>query len=235
MTQRIDCADGERRAQAVASAFAAVRRGDLVMIPTESVYALATDAFSMRGVAALREAKGYDGDVPLPIMVGSRSTIAGIASRVSDDARSLMEAFWPGPLTLLLTPQPTLAWDHPEGAPLTVRMPMHPVALALLAETGPLVVTSANLPGLSAPTTVDDALSQVGDAAALALDAGPLALDPASPALDAAPLMGNVGLPSSVVDTTVNPPRIVRTGALDAQTLRRHVPRVLAEEEPPTA
>jgi len=74
MTQRIDCADGERRAQAVASAFAAVRRGDLVMIPTESVYALATDAFSMRGVAALREAKGYDGDVPLPIMVGSRST-----------------------------------------------------------------------------------------------------------------------------------------------------------------
>ena len=228
MTQRIDCADGERRAQAVASAFAAVRRGDLVMIPTESVYALATDAFSMRGVAALREAKGYDAEVPLPIMVGSRSTIAGIASRVSDDARSLMEAFWPGPLTLLLTPQPTLAWDHPEGAPLTVRMPMHPVALALLAATGPLVVTSANLPGLSAPTTVDDALSQVGDAAALALDAGPLALDPAS-------LMGNVGLPSSVVDTTVNPPRIVRTGALDAQTLRRHVPRVLAEEEPPTA
>ncbi|MCF8558130.1 MAG: threonylcarbamoyl-AMP synthase [Candidatus Nanopelagicales bacterium] len=228
MTQRIDCADGERRAQAVASAFAAVRRGDLVMIPTESVYALATDAFSMRGVAALREAKGYDADVPLPIMVGSRSTIAGIASRVSDDARSLMEAFWPGPLTLLLTPQPTLAWDHPEGAPLTVRMPMHPVALALLAATGPLVVTSANLPGLSAPTTVDDALSQVGDAAALALDAGPLALDPT-------PLMGNVGLPSSVVDTTVNPPRIVRTGALDVQTLRRHVPRVLAEEEPPTA
>ena len=228
MTQRIDCADGERRAQAVASAFAAVRRGDLVMIPTESVYALATDAFSMRGVAALREAKGYDADVPLPIMVGSRSTIAGIASRVSDDARSLMEAFWPGPLTLLLTPQPTLAWDHPEGAPLTVRMPMHPVALALLAATGPLVVTSANLPGLSAPTTVDDALSQVGDAAALALDAGPLALDPT-------PLMENVGLPSSVVDTTVNPPRIVRTGALDAQTLRRHVPRVLAEEEPPTA
>ena len=228
MTQRIDCADGERRAQAVASAFAAVRRGDLVMIPTESVYALATDAFSMRGVAALREAKGYDADVPLPIMVGSRSTIAGIASRVSDDARSLMEAFWPGPLTLLLTPQPTLAWDHPEGAPLTVRMPMHPVALALLAATGPLVVTSANRPGLSAPTTVDDALSQVGDAAALALDAGPLALDPT-------PLMGNVGLPSSVVDTTVNPPRIVRTGALDAQTLRRHVPRVLAEEEPPTA
>jgi L-threonylcarbamoyladenylate synthase len=228
MTQRIDCADGERRAQAVASAFAAVRRGDLVMIPTESVYALATDAFSMRGVAALREAKGYDADVPLPIMVGSRSTIAGIASRVSDDARSLMEAFWPGPLTLLLTPQPTLAWDHPEGAPLTVRMPMHPVALALLAATGPLVVTSANLPGLSAPTTVDDALSQVGDAAALALDAGPLALDPT-------PLMGSVGLPSSVVDTTVNPPRIVRTGALDAQTLRRHVPRVLAEEEPPTA
>ncbi|MDA2986729.1 MAG: L-threonylcarbamoyladenylate synthase [Actinomycetota bacterium] len=228
MTQRIDCADGKRRAQAVASAFAAVRRGDLVMIPTESVYALATDAFSMRGVAALREAKGYDADVPLPIMVGSRSTIAGIASRVSDDARSLMEAFWPGPLTLLLTPQPTLAWDHPEGAPLTVRMPMHPVALALLAATGPLVVTSANLPGLSAPTTVDDALSQVGDAAALALDAGPLALDPT-------PLMGNVGLPSSVVDTTVNPPRIVRTGALDAQTLRRHVPRVLAEEEPPTA
>ena len=80
MTLRIACADGRDRDRAVAAALAAVRRGDLVLLPTESVYAVATDAFSRRGVAALREVKGYDETVPLPVMVGARSTVTGIAS-----------------------------------------------------------------------------------------------------------------------------------------------------------
>ena len=221
MTQRIACADGAHRDKAVAAALAAVRRGDLVVIPTESVYAVATDAFSRRGVAALREAKGYDEQVPLPVLVGARATLGGIALRVSDEARDLVEAFWPGPLTVLLRPQPTLAWDLPDDAPLAVRMPLHPVAVALLAQSGPLVATTANAPGQLAPADVDEALVQLGDGVSLALDAGSLVDD--------------VGLPSTIVDLTGSVPRVVRTGAISLEQVRAICPHALAEDDPVTA
>jgi tRNA threonylcarbamoyl adenosine modification protein (Sua5/YciO/YrdC/YwlC family) len=190
-------------------------------MPTESVYAIATDAFSRRGVTAMREAKGYDESVPLPVMVGARATVAGVAARVNDDARALMDAFWPGSLTLLLTPQPTLAWDLPGDAPLAVRMPLHPVALALLGQSGPLVATTANQPGLPAPVDVDDAVTQLGDAIGLALDAGELA--------------GAEPLPSTVVDVTGSLPRVVRIGAIPVERLRLVCPHVLAEDGSATA
>lgn len=220
MTQRIPCADGAHRDRAVTAALAAVRRGDLVIIPTESVYAVATDAFSRRGVETVRDVKGYDSQVPLPVMVGSRSTVAGIAARVPDDARLLMEAFWPGPLTLLLTPQSTLAWDLPPDAPLAVRMPLHPVALALLRQSGPLVVTTANLPGMPAPADVDDAIGQVGASASLALDAG--RLDDSS-------------LPSTIVDVSAGAPRVARLGAIGLEALTRACPHVLDVDAVPDA
>ena len=221
MTQRIPCADGAHRTRAVAAALAAVRRGDLVLMPTESVYAIATDAFSRRGVAAMREAKGYDESVPLPVMVGSRTTVTGIAARVPDDARALMDAFWPGSLTLLLAPQPTLAWDLPGDAPLAIRMPLHPVALALLGQSGPLIATTANQPGMPAPVDVDDAVTQLGDAIGLALDAGELS--------------AAESLPSTIVDVTGRQPRVVRIGAIPVDRLRRVCPHVLADEESATA
>jgi tRNA threonylcarbamoyl adenosine modification protein (Sua5/YciO/YrdC/YwlC family) len=205
----------------VAAALAAVRRGDLVLMPTESVYAIATDAFSRRGVAAMRDAKGYDDSVPLPVMVGARATVAGIAARVPDDARALMDAFWPGSLTLLLAPQPTLAWDLAGDAPLAIRMPLHPVALALLGQSGPLVATTANQPGMPAPADVDDAVTQLGDAIGLALDAGDLSDDEP--------------LPSTVVDVTGDQPRVVRIGAIPVDQLRRVCPHVLADEGSATA
>jgi L-threonylcarbamoyladenylate synthase len=221
VTQRIACADGAHRERAVAAALAAVRRGDLVIMPTESVYAVATDAFSHRGVAALREAKGYDPEDPLPVMVGARSTLTGIAARMPEDARRLVEAFWPGSLTLLLPPQPTLAWDLPRGAPLAVRMPLHPLALALLRQSGPLVATSANQGGLGAPSTVDDAVDQVGDHVSLALDAGDLT-DPES-------------LPSTIVDLTSVAPRVVRIGAISMVSLLRVCPHLVTDTEASTA
>ncbi len=216
MTLRIACADGRDRDRAIAAALSAVRRGDLVLLPMEGVYAIATDAFSRRGVAALREAKSYDAGVPLPVMVGARSTVTGIASGVCEQARILMDAFWPGALTLLLTPQRTLAWDLPMDVPLAVRMPLHPVALALLRQSGPLAVTAANLPGLTAPVDVDDALEQLGDTVALALDAGDLS--------------GGERLPSTVVDVTGDRPRVVRSGAVSLADLRRACPDVEADE-----
>jgi tRNA threonylcarbamoyl adenosine modification protein (Sua5/YciO/YrdC/YwlC family) len=223
MTQRIACADGAHRERAVAAALAAVRRGDVVVVPTESVYAIATDAFSPRGTAAMRDLKGYPDDAPLPVMVGSWTTVSGIAARVSDDARALMEAFWPGELTLLLAPQPTLAWDLPPDTPLAVRMPLHPVTLALLARSGPLAVTSANMPGLAAPVDVDDALEQLGGGPALALDAGRLADD------------GTPVLPSTIVDLTTSVPRLLRAGALSAERIQRVCPHTDLGERPDPA
>ncbi len=218
MTLRISCADGLERDRVVAAAHAAARRGDLILLPTEHVYAIAADAFSPRGIAALRDAKGTGEDVPLPVMVGRRATVAGIATRVSDHANRLMDAFWPGPLTVLLNPQPTLAWELPEGAPVAVRMPLHPVALAVLASTGPLAVTTANLPGLDAPTDVDDALEQLGSAVTVALDAGDLAV--------------GESLPSSVIDCTGPVPVIVRIGALSVEAITRICPDVQSGDEP---
>jgi L-threonylcarbamoyladenylate synthase len=207
MTLRIECADGRDRERAITAAYAAVKRGDLVILPTETVYAIATDAFSDRGIRAMRLAKGYDETVPLPVMVGSRSTVPGIATGITYNARALMDAFWPGPLTVLLTPQPTLAWTLPTEGPLSIRMPLHPIALALLEASGPLVVTSANVPGLPAPTVVDDAVAQVGRRSSVALDVGDLADEDS--------------LPSTIVDLTGEIPRVVRVGALPVSELER--------------
>ena len=171
-------------------------------MPTESSYALATDAFSARGVDAIRDAKGLPGGAPLAVMVPSAGTLAGLAMHVSDDARLLAEAFWPGPLTLLVTPQPTLAWPLPTDALLAVRMPLHPVLLALLRATGPLVVT-----GLGSPaSTIDEADELVGDSVQLALDAGPLTRPPAAP---------------SFVDVSGPHAVLVREGSLAREALAR--------------
>lgn len=215
MTQWIACADGAHRDRAVAAALAAVRRGDVVVLPTEHVYAVATDAFSARGIARLREAKAYESAAPIPVMVASRTTVPGIATHVTPAVTALMEAFWPGLLTVLLRPQPSLAWSLPADSPVGVRVPAHPIALALLARSGPLAVTTANLPGVPAPLDVDDALAQLGDHVALALDGGPL--DPR--ALGAAP--SDRPTVSTVVDATGQAPVIVREGAVSAAEIAR--------------
>lgn len=209
MTLRIDCADGRDRERAVSVAKAGLRRGDLVLLPTEAVYGIAADAFSERGVGALRAAKSYDEWQPLPVLVGARSTLNGIAAGVDHRAQALIRAFWPGSLTVILPAQPTLAWGLPTGQPISVRMPLHPVALAVLQATGPLVVTTANAPGLPAPADVDDALTQLGDIA-IALDAGDLTDDEA--------------LPSTVVDLTGDVARVVREGALTVADIERICP-----------
>ena len=133
MTQRIACRDGAHRDRAVTAAAAALRRGDLVIIPTESVYAIAADAFSVTGVGLMRAAKGLDESASFAVLVPSATTVSGLSSRISDTARDLMTAFWPGLLTLQVPPQPTLAWSLPAQAPVAVRMPLHPLTLALLA------------------------------------------------------------------------------------------------------
>jgi tRNA threonylcarbamoyl adenosine modification protein (Sua5/YciO/YrdC/YwlC family) len=214
MPPRFDCTDESMRARGITAAVAAIKRGELVVLPTESVYAVATDGFSARGARAVREAKGQSAATPLPIMVASMTTIPGIAFNPSIAAMDLMHGFWPGALTVLVTPQPSLAWDHPAGVPLAVRIPLHPVTLEILRATGPMIVTGANAVGGAAALTVDDALEVLGETVSIALDAGPLGADPM------------LSLPSTVVDATGEVPVLLREGAITLEQLRSVVPGI---------
>jgi len=177
-----------------------------VLMPVETSYALATDAFSPRGAQQVRQVKGQPTGMPLPILVPGASTVMGLAMSVPQTARDLMTAFWPGLLALMLTPQPTLVWDQPDANPVLVRMPLHPVALDLLSRTGPLIATSANAAGLPSPITVEDAVAQLGEAFTVCLDAGP------SDAGDE---------PSTIVDVTGPVPIIRRPGSVTLEEIRQ--------------
>lgn len=204
MTLRIPCADGADRARAVTAAAAAVRRGDLVIVPTENSYVLVTDAFSARGTQALRKAKGHASDTPLGVLVPRAGTVAGLAADIPVAARALMSALWPGMVTVLLDPQPTLAWEHPPGSPIALRVPAHPLALALVTETGPLVASAVTDDG-DFVRTCARAL-EVHPEAAIALDAGALESRWSSEE--------DPDLASTIVDMRGGDPVILRHGAV---------------------
>lgn len=216
MSRVLDCADAEARQEAVNLAVAAVNRGDLVVLPTDTVYGVGADAFSRIAVRDLLAAKGRGRDMPPPVLVGSRRTLDGIAADISEPTRDLVDAFWPGPLTLVCWAQSSLAWDLGEThGTVAVRMPDHEVALELLTRTGPLAVTSANRHGEPPAATAEQAQEQLGDAVAVYLDGGPT---PGS-------------TPSTIVDVTVARPRVLRLGALDLDRLRQVVPGLVTEPE----
>jgi L-threonylcarbamoyladenylate synthase len=206
---RYDCAEPEQRAAGLRAAEAAIRRGELVVVPTDTVYGLAADAFNPPAVDALLAAKGRGRDMPVPVLVGSWDTITGLVDRLPPAADQLLRAFWPGGLTLVVRHAATLAWDLGDAfGTVAVRMPLHPVALELLAATGPLATSSANRSGQPAPGSCREAADQLGDAVAVYLDGGPAA--------DA--------VASSIVDCTLDPPRLLRVGAVPVEQLREVVP-----------
>ncbi|MFZ9987321.1 MAG: L-threonylcarbamoyladenylate synthase [Candidatus Nanopelagicales bacterium] len=217
MSLVIDVGDrpGPGRDRGISAAAAAIRRGELVVLPTESAYGLAADPFSAKAMRALRAAKGRGDDLPVGVLVGAVRTVDGLASGITADGRALIEAFWPGPLTLVVREQPTLAWDNP-GGHVSLRMPLHPVTLAVLTATGPLAVTSAQRAGSVPPRTCAEAESQMGDEIALYLDAGPTTDE----------------VPSSIVDLTAEPPVLLREGAYPLQVLREVSPDLVGPEAP---
>lgn len=215
MSRIYDCADETARKDGIADAASAVRRGDLVVLPTDTVYGIGTDAFSPKAVANLLETKGRGRDMPPPVLVGSMRAATALIENLGNHGRDLMEEFWPGPLTLVCTATPSLSWDLGDTkGTVAVRMPMDPVALELLKETGPMAVSSANKSGRPAATTAEEAIEQLGDEdVAVYLDGGET----------------DTPVPSTIVDLTYAVPRVLRTGAISIEQLRAVCGTVIGE------
>ena len=212
MASFFECRDPDVRADAIKTAANSVASGELVVLPTDTVYGLGADAFQPAAVAELLRVKGRGRDVPVPVLVGSWSTIDGLVSAVDARTRSLVEAFWPGGLTLVVRHAPTLSWDLGDSDDtVAVRMPLHPVAIELLEATGPMAVSSANRHGKPAAQTAAEARAQLGDDVAVYLEDGQA--------------MG--GVASTIVDLTGARPRILRLGAVSADALREVVPDIV--------
>jgi L-threonylcarbamoyladenylate synthase len=185
MSPVYDCTTEEGLAAGVAKAVEAVRAGEIVVLPTDTVYGVGADAFSAEAVASLLAAKGRGREMPPPVLVPSVRTVDGLATDVPPWARDLIRAFWPGPLTLVFKAQSSLMWDLGEtNGTVALRMPRDDVALAVLTEVGPMAVTSANLTGQPAATTATDAASQLGAAVSVYLDGGPTTSTEVSTILD---------------------------------------------------
>jgi L-threonylcarbamoyladenylate synthase len=199
-----DCRDPDIRADAIKTAANSVSNGELVVLPTDTVYGLGADAFAPAAVTQLLATKGRGRDMPVPVLVGSWSTIDGLVSTVDPRTRDLVQAFWPGGLTLVVRHAPSLTWDLGDSDDsVAVRMPLHPVAIELLREVGPMAVSSANISGRPPAVNVGDARQQLGDLVDVYLDGGPAAQQAAS----------------TIVDLTSPEPRILRSGPVSAERI----------------
>jgi L-threonylcarbamoyladenylate synthase len=211
LTRVFDCSRDDERDIGIEEAGAAIRRGELVVIPTDTVYGVAADAFTPSAVEALLSAKGRDRAMPVPVLVASPEMLDALVDQLPASARALIDAFWPGALTVVVRHTAHLAWDLGETrGTVAVRMPNHEVARELIAQTGPLAVSSANRTGNLAPATMLDARLQLGATVAVYLDGGP----------------SGESVPSTIVDVTAERPRVLRAGAIDADRLREIDPEV---------
>jgi len=226
MSPIFDCRDESQLLAGMRHARQAIGRGDLIVMPTDTVYGVAADAFSPAAVQRLLDAKGRGRDQPPPVLIGTKETLSALAESVPEPVERLVEAFWPGGLTIVLPAQPSLVWDLGETlGTVAVRMPEGRVALELLAETGPLAVSSANLTGRAAAISALDAEKMLGESVAVYLDNG----------------LSRDGIASTIVDATslvrrdaedaTGVVRILRDGAVSREQLREVLGDLLEPEE----
>lgn len=226
MSTIFDCRDESQLLAGMRNARQAIGRGDLIVMPTDTVYGVAADAFSPAAVQRLLDAKGRGRDQPPPVLIGTKETLAALAESVPEPVERLVEAFWPGGLTIVLPAQPSLVWDLGETlGTVAVRMPEGRVALELLAETGPLAVSSANLTGRPAAISALDAEKMLGDSVAVYLADGLSKDGIASTIVDATSLVrrGEDSGPALV--------RILRDGAVTREQLQEVLGDLLEAEE----
>jgi tRNA threonylcarbamoyl adenosine modification protein (Sua5/YciO/YrdC/YwlC family) len=214
LTRVFDCSRDDERETGLDEGAAAIRRNELVVLPTDTVYGVGADAFSPAAVDALLSAKGRDRSMPVPVLVASPAMLEALVDQLPDTGRALIDAFWPGALTVVVRHTAHLAWDLGETrGTVAVRMPNHELARELVTRTGPLAVSSANRSGHPPPATMLDARLQLGASVAVYLDGGP----------------SGETVPSTIVDVTAERPRVLRAGAVDLERLREVEPDI---EEP---
>jgi tRNA threonylcarbamoyl adenosine modification protein (Sua5/YciO/YrdC/YwlC family) len=227
MSTVFDCRDQDELLAGMRNARAAIARGELIVIPTDTVYGIAADAFSPAAVQRLLDAKGRGREMPPPVLVAGQQMVAALVESIPDAVQKLIDAFWPGGLTIVLPAQPSLTWDLGETrGTVAVRMPDRRVALELLAETGPLAVSSANLTGRAAAIIASDAKKMLGDSVAVYLEEGYV----------------ERGIPSTIVDATslveagegqVPLVRILRDGVIPREQLEVVLGDLLEPAEKP--
>jgi L-threonylcarbamoyladenylate synthase len=211
-----DCRTTAERDKGVQAAIEAVSRGDLIVMPTDTVYGIGADAFKGFSVTALQNAKGRGRNVPPPVLVGSRTTLDGLVFGLPAVARDLVDAFWPGGLTIVVEHAPSLQWDLGDvNGTVGLRMPMHPIALEVLRETGPMAVSSANKHGQPTAMTADEAREQLGYSVSVYLEGGRSA----------------ESAPSTIIDLTGDVPQVLRAGAVSLDELRKVAPGTLGVGE----
>ena len=204
MSRIYSCADETSRAEGISAAVDAARSGRLVVLPTDTVYGLGCDAFNNAAVASLLRAKHRGPDMPVPVLVGSWTTVDGLVREHTAAGRALVEAFWPGGLSLVVNQAPSLPWNLGDTrGTVMLRMPLHPVAIELLREVGPMAVSSANISGHEPPTTAIAAKQQLGNAVSVYLDGGETP----------------IGKPSTIIDLSGPTPYLLREGALSAERI----------------
>lgn len=225
MTPIFNCRDEAELLSGMRQARQAIGRGDLVVLPTDTVYGVAADAFSPAAIAKLLEAKGRTRQAPPPVLVSGVNTLRALVQEVPEAVELLAEKFWPGGLTIVLPAQASLVWDLGEThGTVAVRMPANRYALELLHETGPLAVSSANLTGSPAAVTLTQAYDMLGSSVAIYLDDGPSSTGISSTIVDATGLVGPAD--------EQRPVRVLREGAISRAELRAVLGELL-EPDPP--
>lgn len=212
MSRRFDVTQSDIRDLVLDECARVSETGNLLVIPTDTVYGVAADAFSASAVSALLAAKGRGRDMPPPVLVPRAETVFGLVDGVDEKLLALTARFWPGPLTIIANAQPSLDWDLGDThGTVAVRMPDDEYALALLGRTGPLAVSSANVSGSPAATSADEAMEMLGDDVDIYVDGG----------------VRESGISSTIVDLTGDVPKIVREGPVTSDELREIVPDLL--------
>src|ERR1700729_3396345 len=174
MSTWYDCRDPQSRIAGIDAAVAAARAGELIVMPTDTVYGIGADAFIPAAVTTMLAAKGRGRNMPPPVLVGTARAAAALVEDLGAFGQDLIDEFWPGALTLVFRASPTLLWDLGDTkGTVALRMPLHSVALEVLKQTGPLAVSSANRHGHPSAITADEAQDQLGEAVSVYLDGGP--------------------------------------------------------------